>query len=71
MGEKSPLFPCVENDSRPCCFDWELMQSYLGGLLDLSLTLLEVHKLLYFMQYAGEPLRLEYKKQLMGRMLKI
>ena len=38
------------------------MQRYLGGLLDPSVTLLEVHKLLYFMEYAGEPLRLEYKK---------
>jgi uncharacterized protein YwgA len=38
------------------------MQRYLGGLLDPSVTLLDVHKLLYFMQYAGEPLRLEYKK---------
>jgi O-acetyl-ADP-ribose deacetylase (regulator of RNase III) len=44
----------------------ELMQRYLGGLLDPSMTLLEVHKLLYFMQYAGEPLRLEYKKATYG-----
>jgi O-acetyl-ADP-ribose deacetylase (regulator of RNase III) len=44
----------------------ELMQRYLGGLLDPSITLLEVHKLLYFMQYAGEPLRLEYKKATYG-----
>jgi len=42
------------------------MQRYLGGLLDPSVTLLEVHKLLYFMQYAGEPLRLEYKKATYG-----
>ncbi len=40
----------------------ELMQRYLGGLLDPSISLLEVHKLLYFMQEAGEPLRLKYKK---------
>lgn len=37
-----------------------LMQRYLGGLLDPSVTLLEVHKLMYFMQEAGEPLRLRY-----------
>lgn len=37
-----------------------LMQRYLGGLLDPSVTLLEVHKLMYFMQEAGEPLRLKY-----------
>ena len=42
------------------------MQRYLGGLLDPSVILLKVHKLLYFMQYAGEPLRLEYKKATYG-----
>ena len=40
----------------------ELMHRYLGGLLDPSVTLLEVHKLMYFMQEAGEPLRLKYQK---------
>ncbi|WP_323866571.1 hypothetical protein [Xenorhabdus szentirmaii] len=40
----------------------ELMQRYLKGLLDPSISLLEVHKLLYFMQEAGEPLRLNYQK---------
>ncbi len=40
----------------------ELMQRYLGGLLDPFVTLLEVHKLMYFMQEAGEPLRLKYVK---------
>lgn len=39
-----------------------LMHRYLGGLLDPFVTLLEVHKLMYFMQLAGEPLRLKYKK---------
>jgi O-acetyl-ADP-ribose deacetylase (regulator of RNase III) len=37
-----------------------LMYRYLGGLLDPFVTLLEVHKLLYFMQEAGQPLRLRY-----------
>jgi hypothetical protein len=37
-----------------------LMSRYLAGMLDPSLTLLEVHKLMYFMQEAGEPLRLRY-----------
>jgi O-acetyl-ADP-ribose deacetylase (regulator of RNase III) len=37
-----------------------LMSRYLAGLLDPSLTLLEVHKLMYFMQESGEPLRLTY-----------
>jgi O-acetyl-ADP-ribose deacetylase (regulator of RNase III) len=40
----------------------ELMNRYLGGLLDPFVTLLEVHKLMYFMQEAGEPLRLKYQK---------
>lgn len=40
----------------------ELMQRYLAGLLDPSVSLLEVHKLMYFMQEAGEPLRLKYRK---------
>ena len=39
-----------------------LMDRYLGGLLDPFITLLEVHKLMYFMQVAGEPLRLRYQK---------
>lgn len=44
----------------------ELMQRYLGGLLDPFVTLLEVHKLMYFMQEAGEPLRLKYVKHRYG-----
>ena len=39
-----------------------LMDRYLRGLLDPFVTLLEVHKLMYFMQAAGEPLRLKYTK---------
>lgn len=39
-----------------------LMDRYLSGLLDPLVTLLEVHKLMYFMQIAGENLRLEYEK---------
>ncbi|EIX6432926.1 macro domain-containing protein [Salmonella enterica] len=40
----------------------ELMQRYLNGLLDPFISLLELHKLMYFMQEAGEPLRLKYQK---------
>ena len=40
----------------------ELMDRYLAGLLDPFVTLLEVHKLMYFMQEAGEPLKLRYVK---------
>jgi O-acetyl-ADP-ribose deacetylase (regulator of RNase III) len=39
-----------------------LMHRYLGGLMDPFVTLLEVHKLMYFMQEAGEPLKLKYEK---------
>lgn len=39
-----------------------LIDRYLRGLLDPFVTLLEVHKLLYFLQEAGEQLRLEYSK---------
>ena len=39
-----------------------LVDRYLRGLLDPFITLLEVHKLMYFMQEAGEPLRLKYSK---------
>ncbi len=39
-----------------------LIDRYLRGLMDPFVTLLEVHKLMYFMQAAGEPLRLQYVK---------
>jgi O-acetyl-ADP-ribose deacetylase (regulator of RNase III) len=39
-----------------------LMDRYLAGLLDPFVSLLEVHKLMYFMQEAGEPLRLRFAK---------
>ena len=37
-----------------------LINCYLRGLLDPFVTLLEVHKLMYFMQVAGEPLKLQF-----------
>ena len=39
-----------------------LMDRYIRGLLDPFVTLLELHKLMYFMQEAGEPLKLRYVK---------
>lgn len=39
-----------------------LMQRYVGGLMDPFVSLLEVHKLLYFLQESGEGLRLQYRK---------
>ncbi|MDI9313282.1 MAG: macro domain-containing protein [Hydrotalea sp.] len=43
-----------------------LIDSYLEGLLDEAITLLEVHKLMYFMQAFGEPLRLQFNKEQFG-----
>lgn len=43
-----------------------LMHRYLGGLMDPFVTLIEIQKLMYFMQEAGEPLRLNYIKHRYG-----
>ena len=43
-----------------------LMDRYLAGLMDPSVSLLEVHKLLYFMQEASQPLRLRFAAGLYG-----
>lgn len=43
-----------------------LMNRYLGALLDPFVTLIEVQKLMYFLQAAGEPLRLRYAKHHYG-----
>ncbi|GMG95034.1 Appr-1-p processing protein [Cupriavidus sp. TKC] len=40
----------------------ELISRYLAGLLDPAVSLLEVHKLMYFMQEAGQPLRLQFRQ---------
>jgi O-acetyl-ADP-ribose deacetylase (regulator of RNase III) len=39
-----------------------LIRSYLTGMMDTSISLLEIHKLMYFLQVAGEPLKLQYVK---------
>jgi O-acetyl-ADP-ribose deacetylase (regulator of RNase III) len=39
-----------------------LIDKYLAGMLSPFISLLEVHKLVYFMQVAGEPLRLKFEK---------
>lgn len=39
-----------------------LIRRYLTAMMDTSVTLLEIHKLMYFLQSAGEPLRLKYVK---------
>lgn len=43
-----------------------LIRRYLDAVMDPFVSLLEVHKLMYFMQEAGEPLRLNYTKALYG-----
>lgn len=43
-----------------------LMDRYLKGLLDPFVSLLEIHKLLYFLQAAGQPLRLQYEARQFG-----
>lgn len=43
-----------------------LMDRYLKGLLDPFVTLLEIHKLMYFLQEAGEELRLQYEPKPYG-----
>ena len=44
----------------------ELMSRYLAAVMDPFITLLEIHKLMYFMQEAGENLRLNYEKGTYG-----
>ncbi len=39
-----------------------LIRRYSSGLLDPFVSLLEIHKLMYFMQHAEEPLRLQFVK---------
>lgn len=39
-----------------------LIDRYLAAVLDPDVTLLEVHKLMYFLQEAGEPLRLNFQQ---------
>ena len=43
-----------------------LIRRYLAGLMDPFMTLLEVHKLMYFMQEAGQPLRLRFIEAIYG-----
>ncbi len=39
-----------------------LMNQYLSAVMDPFVTLLELHKLMYFMQELGEPLKLKFQK---------
>lgn len=43
-----------------------LIRRYLAALMDPFISLLEIHKLMYFMQEAGERLNLRYRKAVYG-----
>ncbi|MCF7809675.1 macro domain-containing protein [bacterium] len=43
-----------------------LMQRYLAAFMDPEISLLEIHKLMYFLQEANEPLKLRFVKALYG-----
>lgn len=43
-----------------------LVRRYLAAVMDPAVSLLEIHKLMYFMQVAGENLRLNYRKAQYG-----
>jgi len=43
-----------------------LIDRYLKGLLDPFVSLLEIHKLMYFLQEAGQPLQLKYEAKPFG-----
>lgn len=66
-SKKATSSPIVPNMTPGRAVLVELIHRYLKGLLDpIFITLLEVHKLMYFMQEAGEPLKLNYKKETYG-----
>lgn len=44
----------------------ELINRYLQSMLDPFITLLEIHKLMYFLQESGQPLKLNYSKAIYG-----
>lgn len=44
----------------------KLIRTYLDAMLDVEITLLELNKLLYFTQEAGEDLRFRFRKGIYG-----
>ena len=48
-----------------------LMHRYLNAMMDPTITLLELQKLMYFMQETGEPLKLHFKKALYGPTMRL
>ena len=58
VAEKQPEMPFKMTPGRAALI--ELAWRYLSAVLEPDITLLEIHKLMYFMQEAGEPLRLRF-----------
>jgi O-acetyl-ADP-ribose deacetylase (regulator of RNase III) len=70
-SQREVLYPDVKSKNKPAMTPGRaalvgLMHRYLGGLLDPYVSLLEAHKLMYFLQEAGQPLRLDYRKSHYG-----
>lgn len=66
IKKKSVIDQRVPNMTKGRASLLVLSQRYLNGYLDPSISLLEVQKLMFFLQEAGEPLRLNYSKGLYG-----
>lgn len=62
MPTRTPRPPMTEGRASLLA----LMKRYQAGLLDPFVSLLEVHKLMYFLQEAGQPLRLRYSEGFYG-----
>lgn len=62
-GARSRDVPSMTSGRAALVF---LVHRYLSGLMDPFISLLELHKLMYFMQEAGENLRLKYTKASFG-----
>ncbi len=58
----SPLLSLHREMTAGCAALIGLMHCYLAAMMDPDVTLLEIHKLMYFMQEAGENLRLQFQK---------
>jgi hypothetical protein len=58
MATASPSKPLTENRAAFV----NLLGRYLASLMDATLSLIEVQKLMYFLQEAGQPLKLRYNR---------
>jgi O-acetyl-ADP-ribose deacetylase (regulator of RNase III) len=70
-SQREVMHPVVKSKNKPAMTPGRaalvvLMHRYLSGLLDPFVSLLEAHKLMYFLQEAGQPLRLNYRKSHYG-----